>query len=102
MNDSPQPPSVDPGMVRYLRTLVTVLTGVMILGFLVIVALFVTKFSSATRVALPDEITLPDGTTPTAFTRADGWYAIVTDADTILIFDEATGELRQTIDVTTD
>ncbi|WP_152496066.1 DUF6476 family protein [Roseovarius sp. THAF8] len=102
MNDTPQPPSVDPKMVRYLRTLVTVLTGVMILGFLVIVALFVTKFSGASGPALPEEITLPDGTTPTAFTRADGWYAIVTDADTILIFDETTGELRQTIDVTTD
>lgn len=89
-------------MVRYLRTLVTVLTGVMILGFLVIVALFVTKFSGAAQVALPEVITLPDGTTPTAFTRANGWYAVVTDADTILIFDEATGKLRQTIEVTTD
>ena len=89
-------------MVRYLRTLVTVLTGVMILGFLVIVALFVTKFSGASRLVLPDEITLPDGTTPTAFTRANGWYAVVTDADTILIFDETTGELRQTIEITTD
>ncbi|QFT93736.1 hypothetical protein FIU86_12865 [Roseovarius sp. THAF9] len=89
-------------MVRYLRTLVTVLTGVMILGFLVIVALFVTKFSGATQVALPEVITLPDGTTPTAFTRANGWYAVVTEADTILIFDEATGELRQTIEVKTD
>ncbi len=88
-------------MVRYLRTLVTVLTGVMILGFLVIVALFVTKFSGASGPALPDEITLPDGTTPTAFTRANGWYAVVTDADTILIFDEATGELRQTIQIDT-
>ncbi len=89
-------------MVRYLRTLVTVLTGVMILGFLVIVALFVTKFSGASRPALPDEIILPDGTTPTAFTRADGWYAVVTDEDTILIFDTVTGELRQTIEITTD
>ncbi|MGK7652162.1 DUF6476 family protein [Roseovarius sp. B08] len=101
MNDSPQQP-LDPKMVRYLRTLVTVLTGVMILGFLVIVALFVTKFSRASSPTLPEVISLPDGTTPTAFTRADGWYAVVTDADTILIFDETTGELRQTIEVTTD
>jgi len=89
-------------MVRYLRTLVTVLTGVMILGFLVIVALFVTKFSGASGPSLPETITLPDGTTPTAFTRANGWYAVVTDTDTILIFDGTTGELRQTIEVATD
>lgn len=86
-------------MVRYLRTLVTVLTSVMILGFLVIVGLFVTKFSRATAPAMPDQITLPDGTTPTAFTRGNGWYAIVTDGDRILIFDAATGALRQTIQI---
>ena len=103
MNDTPQQPQpVDPGIVRYLRTLVTVLTGVMILGFLVIVALFVTRFWSTPRVALPDAITLPDGTTPTAFTRGAGWYAVVTADDRILIFDAKTGDLRQTVTIQPD
>lgn len=102
MNDTPEPQPVDPKLVRYLRTLVTVLTGVMILGFLVIVGLFVTKFSSTARLEIPATITLPEGTTPTAFTRAHDWYAVVTDANTILIFDAATGALRQTIEVSTD
>ncbi len=85
--------------MKYLRILVTVLTVTMILGFIVIVVLFVTKFSDAFRVDLPDTITLPDGSTPTAFTQGDGWYAVVTDGDKILIFDRETGALRQTITV---
>lgn len=76
--------------------LVTTLLVVMIGGLLVIVALFVIRFSS-TRPALPDSITLPDGAKAEAFTIGRTWYAVVTDNDTILIFDLATGALRQTI-----
>ena len=99
MSDTPEPQPVDPGLVKYLRLLVTVLTAVMIIGFLVIVFLFVTKFSEAFGPELPDVITLPDGTNPTAYTRGDGWYAVVTDDNEILIFSDQTGELRQTIQI---
>lgn len=68
----------------------------MIGGLLVIVALFVIRFSS-TAPALPDNITLPDGTRAEAFTIGKGWYAVVTADDQILIFDRTTGKLRQTI-----
>ncbi|MEL7256838.1 MAG: DUF6476 family protein [Pseudomonadota bacterium] len=97
MNDTPNSQPVDPGLVKYLRLLVTVLTVVMVVGFIVIVVLFVTKFSDAFGPEMPDEITLPDGTVPTAYTRGDGWYAVVTEDNTILIFDAETGELRQEI-----
>ena len=86
-------------MVKYLRLLVTVLTGTMILGFIVIVTLFVTKFSDAFNPDLPDQITLPEGATPTAFTQGGDWYAVVTTDNTILIFDRQSGILRKTIDV---
>ena len=99
MNDNPAPQSVDPAMVKYLRLLVTILTGTMILGFIVIVVLFVIKFSDAFGPKLPDVITLPNGTTASAYTRGDGWYAIVTTDDQILIYDADTGTIRQSIEI---
>ena len=68
----------------------------MIGGLLVIVALFVIRFSS-TAPSLPDSITLPDGTKAESFTMGKGWYGVVTQDNQILIFDRTTGKLRQTI-----
>jgi hypothetical protein len=99
MADNPQPSPVDPGTVKYLRWLVTILTATMVLGFIVIVVLFVIRFSDAFGPELPDEITLPDGSTPAAFTQGGDWYAVVTEDDQILIYDRDSGELRKTIDV---
>ncbi|MEL6312896.1 MAG: DUF6476 family protein, partial [Pseudomonadota bacterium] len=97
MADSPHPSPVDPGTVKYLRWLVTILTATMVLGFIVIVVLFVIRFSDAFGPELPDEIVLPDGSTPVAFTQGGDWYAVVTKDDQILIFDRESQELRQTI-----
>ncbi len=83
--------------MKYLRILVTVLTVTMIAGFLVIVFLFVTKFSEAFGPELPDQITLPDGVEATAFTQGDTWYAIVTKDQKILIFSRDSGSLTQEI-----
>lgn len=47
--------------------------------------------------ALPEQVTLPDGSTATAFTIGSDWFGIVTESDEILIYDRATGTLRQTI-----
>jgi hypothetical protein len=99
MADNSHEQPIDAGTVKYLRILVTVLTATMILGFIVIVVLFVIRFSDAFGPELPDVITLPDGTTPTAFTKGADWYAVVTSDDQILIFDLDSGELRQTIEV---
>jgi len=97
----PSPPVAEPGNLRLLRILVTVLTVVMIAGFLVIVALIVIRFSSASEPApaLPESITLPDGATATAFTVGPGWYAVVTTDNRILIYDATSGALRQSIAV---
>ena len=99
MADSPHPSPVDPGTVKYLRWLVTILTATMVLGFIVIVVLFVIRFSDAFGPELPDEIILPDGSTPVAFTQGGDWYAVVTKDDQILIFDRESQELRQIIQV---
>jgi hypothetical protein len=97
MDDHPQMQPVDPAMVKYLRVLVTALSATMIIGFIIITALFVTRFTRAADVTLPVSITLPDGTAPAAFTQGGDWYAVVTSGDDILIFDRMTGQLRQTI-----
>ena len=71
----------------------------MIGGLLVIVALFVIRFSASAPV-VPQSITLPDGVTAESFTMTPGWYAVVVDGGTrILIFDRNSGELTQTVDV---
>lgn len=89
-------------MVRYLKTLVTILTATMILGFLTIVVLFVMRFNEMRSVELPDVITLPDGTEATAFTRGENWFAVVTAKDEILIYSRVTGNLRQRIKIERD
>ena len=87
--------------LRILRILVTVLTVTMILGFLTIVVLFVIRLGpNPAPLALPDAITLPDGTRATAFTQGTDWYAVVTDDDEILIFDRADNSLRKRIMLT--
>jgi hypothetical protein len=97
MNEAPAP-----GEVRHLRVLkwlVTILTLTMIGGFLTIVALFVMRFNDMNRAELPDVITLPDGARATAFTQGEGWFAVVTDTDEILIYSRVTGNLRQRIQI---
>jgi hypothetical protein len=94
MTDDPQPQ--EPANLKFLRLLVTILTGTMIAGLLVIIGLFVIRFSDRGP-AMPDAITLPDGTKATAFTQGDSWYAVVTKDNQILIFDRNTGKLTQTV-----
>ncbi len=83
-----------------MRRLVTSLLVVMILGFLLLIGLLVTRFPSMnTPVSFdfPENITLPDGAQAQNFTRGADWIAIVTTNDEILIFDATTGDLRQTV-----
>ncbi|MFB9148894.1 DUF6476 family protein [Roseovarius ramblicola] len=98
MSESPQP--VSPATLKFLARLVTVLTATMILGLLVIVGLLVTRFWSEPDLpALPGAITLPEGAHATAFTQGEGWYAVVTDDRRILIYDRASGALRQEVTI---
>lgn len=68
----------------------------MIVGVVIVIGLLVTRLSRDTPV-LPDQIALPDGAKPVAFTQGAGWYAVVTDGNEILIFDRLTGALKQTV-----
>lgn len=97
MSEAPET-GTEPPNLRFLRILVTILTGTMILGLLVIITLLVIRISNDGGVALPDRIELPDGRTATAFTKGNGWYAVVTSDQRILIFDDA-GKLTQEIAV---
>ena len=75
---------------------------VMICGFLVIVGLFVIRLSGPaknTGPALPNTITLPQGANAEAVTFGRDWIAIVSSDNRILIYDKATGQLKQTIDI---
>ena len=89
----------DEKTLRYLKALVTILTVTMILGLLTIVTLFVMRFGTLNRTALPEQISLPDGATAYAFTQGRDWFAVVTEDDHILIYNNA-GNLRQRIQIT--
>ncbi|TLP66981.1 hypothetical protein FEE96_06410 [Parasedimentitalea maritima] len=95
----PSDPEIqEPPQLKFLRRLVTTLTAVMIGGLVVVISLLVIRLSDK-GVTLPDSITLPDGTTPTAVTFGNGWIAVVSDRNQILILDADSGDLRQTITI---
>jgi hypothetical protein len=90
----------EPGNLRLLRRLVTALIVVMILGFLTIIGMFVMRLApSKTELPLPASITLPDGSKAETFTQGPDWFAVVTTDSRILIYDRATGKLRQTMEI---
>ncbi len=102
--DEPSLSEADERNLRFLRVLVLVLTSTMIVGIGVLVVLFATRFPGAgkapasTGFDLPDTLELPEGATVQAVTKGQGWWAVVT-GDAILIFDAATGALRQQVDL---
>lgn len=74
----------------------------MIAGVITVVAVLVTRMPQAFQARapqLPDQITLPAGTTARAVTFGTGWIAVVTEADHILILD-ARGRIVQDIAIT--
>ncbi|MAQ82880.1 MAG: hypothetical protein CMH12_06590 [Maritimibacter sp.] len=101
MEETPEQAIMDSRSLKLLRTLVTVLMVVMICGFIVLIAFLVTRFPERNGPVLPEAVVLPDGTRAEAVTLGRGWAAIVTDDDRILIFDPATGALRQEVAIET-
>jgi Family of unknown function (DUF6476) len=100
MENAPTENGLPPNL-RFLKLLVTVLTATMICGLVIVIFLLVTRLPGVTSapLVLPDQITLPTGAKPLAFTMGPGWIAVVTDANDILIFDAATGVQRQVLHV---
>lgn len=88
-----------PPDLRFLKILVTVLTGTMIVGLITIIGLIVTRLphSVTDPPALPAKITLPAGAKPTAVTFGAGWVAVVTTTNEILIFDAVSGKETQRV-----
>ncbi len=100
MTSSPAPDGEPPlPNLRFLKALVTILAGTMIVGLITIIALLVIRFPkpSDTAPALPMSLALPEGQKAEAVTMGKGWIAVVTDAQVILIYDATSGTLRQTI-----
>ncbi len=97
--DAPEPAPADLRGLRFLRVLVTLLTATMIIGIVAMVALLYTRLpgaSSAPTVPnLPEALALPEGAVPQAVTAGPGWWAVVTDAGDILLFDADGAFLRR-------
>lgn len=71
---------------------------VMIAAFLAIIAVAVRLLvTTPAPLTLPAEIALPTGAVAAAFTQGPDWFAVVTEDDRILIYDRASGDLRQTV-----
>ncbi|PIE15772.1 MAG: hypothetical protein CSA68_05060 [Rhodobacterales bacterium] len=99
MNDTQLGPE-EPANLKFLRRLVTILTGTMIVGVVVIIGLIVMRITAQpAAMGLPEQITLPEGVDAAAFTAAKGWYAVVSKQDEILIFSSKTGALQQRIQI---
>ncbi|OUD10378.1 hypothetical protein BVC71_02405 [Marivivens niveibacter] len=89
---------IDPPLVTYLKRLVTAMAVVMIAGFVVLILTLVIRLN-ADPLPLPEQISLPDGVSAVSFTQGTDWFAVTTDADTILIYDRGTGALTQTVTI---
>ncbi|KAJ55278.1 hypothetical protein ACMU_11295 [Actibacterium mucosum KCTC 23349] len=99
MDKSPDEMGELPPNLRFLRGLVTVLTAVMIGGLILLLTLIVIRFRASDDFALPDAITLPEGATVQALTKGEGWWAVVTGDNRILIYSARTGALIQEVAV---
>lgn len=97
MDDETPLPADQVRTLRFLKTLVTVLTVTMIGGVVAVVALLVIRLQAPPPPPLPKAVALPDGARAAAFTQGDGWFAVVTTDDRILIFDRAGGALIQEV-----
>jgi hypothetical protein len=94
--DEPPLSPDDERTLRFLRGLVTVLTGTMILGMGVLVVLFLTRFPQPdTVLAPPDTLDLPPGATVVSVSRGADWWAVATASGEVLVYDAETGALRQ-------
>ncbi|WP_299419532.1 DUF6476 family protein [uncultured Shimia sp.] len=94
MDESPEP--IEPANLRFLRYLVTGMMVVMVVGLVTLVVLLVMRFRDDGPI-LPENLTLQDGVAAQAVTMGDGWVAIVTTDNRILIHDRITGAVRQEV-----
>ncbi|RRH69371.1 DUF6476 family protein [Falsigemmobacter faecalis] len=89
-----------PPPLRILQGLVIGLTASLIFGVITVVAVVVTRFPKAATPPLPETLVLPQGASALAVTQGADWIGITTTDDRILIYDRASGNLRQTVTLT--
>lgn len=79
-----------------------VLTLTLILGVITMVAVFVTRMPKTARPLpeLPATIALPEGTSLRAITFGEGWLAVTTSDDRLLVFSPE-GALLQEVRIRT-
>lgn len=82
-----------PPDLRFLKILVTTLTVVMILGFLTVIAVVVTRLGHPPAADLAPGFTLPEGVRPQAVTLSETRVLVLTVSDEILLYDRASGAL---------
>lgn len=102
MDQAPAPEGLPPSL-RFLKGLVIVLTLTMIIGVITVVAVLVTRMqqgfgSQSALPTLPESITLPANAQPQALTFGEGWVAVVTKDNRILIYSTG-GELQQEVQI---
>jgi len=90
-----------PPELRFLRTLVTVLTAAMILGVITIVFLLVIRLNDDARPILvhPEVFEVPAGVNTVGYSVLDGYTILVGDDGVIRVFASDTQELVQEIAV---
>ncbi|GAD55745.1 DUF6476 family protein [Limimaricola cinnabarinus] len=94
-------PVLIPPELKWLKWLVIALAGVMIAGFLVLIAAIVIRLDTAPQPAalpLPESLALPDDAEAMAFTQGGDWIAVVTTDDRVLIYGRD-GALRQSMKI---
>ncbi|GAB5448235.1 DUF6476 family protein [Gymnodinialimonas sp.] len=88
--DGPLPPNL-----RFLRVLVTVLTGVMILGVLTVILLLVIRLNDVRGPVLvhPDVFEIPPGVGTVGYSVINGYTVIIGDDGIIRVFASDTQDL---------
>ncbi len=90
-----------PADLRFLKTLVTVLTAVMILGVITIVMLLVIRLNGGGAPVLvhPEVFEIPDGVETVGYSVIDGYTVIIGDDGVIRVFASDTRRLMDELNL---
>ncbi|NDV00174.1 DUF6476 family protein [Pseudoroseicyclus tamaricis] len=85
-----------PPQLLWLKWLVITLAGVMIVGFVLLIAMLLVRLNAPSPgLPLPDAIVAPAGEAVEAVTAGPGWYLIVTRSGLVVAYDLEGRELRR-------
>ncbi|WP_156945905.1 DUF6476 family protein [Roseicyclus elongatus] len=95
MDEAPKDQAGLPRDLRFLKTLVTVLTGVMIAGVITITALLVIRLNDTAEAPIltvaPGEYAVPEGVGVTGFQLVGRHVVIIGDDNVIRVFERDSG-----------